>query len=369
MKTPTPPHLPASIPALVGAILTLTLLGFVPLSLGDSGPSETLDFDAWERHRIQRHLAEVEAEMRTRDLSGLTPAQRAARAEHLEALAAYRTAGHFPRNVGHPGELVPYFVDDRGVLCAVGYLLHRSGEEALVRRIAAERNHATVPELTDEPALVAWLEGAGITLEEAARIQPMYCSEPGCCGLGSCWPEPEPEPEPSTRSYRAASAGLLSVQGVALGWNLVSLLRGETSGWKAGLALGAGTAGFGVGAPGVGEDHTRGLGYVNLGAGVATLAGGIVAYRARDRRPPVDWEALPVVPREPTPIGILAASPPRGMPGRAGRGVGEWHPPFRAPAPSAPGAGSTSSAVPGSAPHHAPAYATDSSPPDASSQR
>jgi hypothetical protein len=368
---------------LVVAIPTLVLLGFLYLLPGGPGASESftsdapdpLTFESSERQRIRQHLAEVEAEMRARDVSGLTSAQQSARAGHLEALAAYRAAGHFPRNLGHPGELVPYFVDDRGVLCAVGYLLHRSGQGPLVQRIAAERNHATVPELADEPALVAWLEDAGITLEEAARIQPAYCGgDPEhCWGLGPWDPTPDPQPEPSPTAYRAVSAGFLSVQGVALGWNLVSLLRGETSGWKAGLALGAGTAGFGIGAHGVGEDHTRGLGLVNLGAGVATLAGGVVAYRARDRRPPVDWEAFPVVPLGPAPIGVLASSPPQGTSGpetsgRAGR-EGEWHPPFRVPAAPGSGAGFTSTVVPGSALHHGPAYSTDPAPPEASSQR
>jgi hypothetical protein len=50
-----------------------------------------------------------------------------------------------------------------------------------VRRIAGERNHARVRELADEPRLAAWLRAAGISLKEAAAIQPSYCSRPVDC--------------------------------------------------------------------------------------------------------------------------------------------------------------------------------------------
>lgn len=56
-----------------------------------------------------------------------------------------------------------------------------------MQQIASERNYARVHELADLPALERWLEANGITLDEAARIQPEYCGPPAhncLCGFG-----------------------------------------------------------------------------------------------------------------------------------------------------------------------------------------
>jgi hypothetical protein len=53
-------------------------------------------------------------------------------------------------------------------------LLARSGRRDLVDKVAATRNNAYIPELANDPELVAWLEASGLSLEEAARIQPSY---------------------------------------------------------------------------------------------------------------------------------------------------------------------------------------------------
>ncbi|MBS2033039.1 MAG: hypothetical protein JST54_34520 [Deltaproteobacteria bacterium] len=57
----------------------------------------------------------------------------------------------------------------------MGALLEAGGEQQLVQRIAHERNLARVRELADEPRLLAWLDAAGLTVAEAAAIQPSYC--------------------------------------------------------------------------------------------------------------------------------------------------------------------------------------------------
>ena len=82
--------------------------------------------------RIATHLAYVEARLRASDRPGLSEAQRHARARLLDALAAYRARGIFPRRGedGYAGRR-PRFVDDRGVHCAVGYLIAESGDPAL----------------------------------------------------------------------------------------------------------------------------------------------------------------------------------------------------------------------------------------------
>lgn len=50
-----------------------------------------------------------------------------------------------------------------------------SGQGALVRQIARTENDATVHALARRPEVRAWLAAAGLSLDEAARIQPSYC--------------------------------------------------------------------------------------------------------------------------------------------------------------------------------------------------
>src|SRR5205809_5642591 len=73
----------ASFPAQGGAMLTLMLA----VALLFIRPN--VDFRAAETGRIRRHLATVEAELRAKDISALTPAQRQARAKNLDVLHAY----------------------------------------------------------------------------------------------------------------------------------------------------------------------------------------------------------------------------------------------------------------------------------------
>lgn len=56
-------------------------------------------------------------------------------------------------------------------------LIERSGSPELVQRIASSRNLARVRELADDDAVVAWLDTHGMTLDEAARVQPSYSNE------------------------------------------------------------------------------------------------------------------------------------------------------------------------------------------------
>lgn len=131
--------------------------------------------------RIQAHLAAVESTLRARDASAMRPEQRQARAELLDVLREYRHAGRFPHNHVQSG-LTPVFRDAHGTLCAVGYLIERSGRGDIVDAVAARRNLGSVPEIAADPvlgpALVQWLAGHGFTVEEAARIQPMYGTPP-----------------------------------------------------------------------------------------------------------------------------------------------------------------------------------------------
>jgi hypothetical protein len=92
----------------------------------------------------------------------------------LDELVAYHQAGVFPKNRDVPDARVPRFVDEDGTRCAVAHLMERSGAVSLAARIAAERNGAYVPEMVDLPGVAAWLDAAGLTVDEAAKIQPVY---------------------------------------------------------------------------------------------------------------------------------------------------------------------------------------------------
>ncbi|MDP3217670.1 MAG: hypothetical protein Q8S73_26420, partial [Deltaproteobacteria bacterium] len=91
----------------------------------------------------------------------------------LGALARYIAAGRFPRNRVAPTP-TPVFVDADGARCAMAALIGYTGGDALVRRIAREHNLAYVEQLRGDPELGAWLDHHGISVAEAARIQPAY---------------------------------------------------------------------------------------------------------------------------------------------------------------------------------------------------
>lgn len=124
--------------------------------------------------RLQAHFDSVDTELRARDVSHLSPAQRRARIQLVTWLRDYRAGALFPLNDGVSNRAVPIFRDSRGVLCAMAYLIERSGRADIVDDVAAIRNTATIAELADDPRLIAWLDSTGLTLDEAVRIQPEY---------------------------------------------------------------------------------------------------------------------------------------------------------------------------------------------------
>lgn len=128
--------------------------------------------------RVQEHLAGAEAFAATRTLELLDPAQRLTRALLLDELARYRGEGVFPKNRDFAGERRPYFIDADGTRCAMAHLMEIGGAAELVAEVARTNNNAYVEELASDPRVVAWLRAAGLTVEEAARIQPSYCYTP-----------------------------------------------------------------------------------------------------------------------------------------------------------------------------------------------
>jgi hypothetical protein len=141
---------------------------------------------ARERSRVAAHIARAE-KFASESAATLDPLRALVRELLLRALSEYREEGIFPEN-HRTGCHTPVFVDEKGTRCAVGHLLALSGESELVRKIAAERNLATVHQLADEPRLVQWLDAAGISLTEAALIQPGYA--PTCSTAAQCFCAP-----------------------------------------------------------------------------------------------------------------------------------------------------------------------------------
>ena len=163
-----------------------------------------------QRHVVQ-HLNGALDILSQRDLSTLSAAQLRNRAAAIETLIRYRDARAFPENRDFANEYVPYFVDQRtGALCAVGHLMNATGHADLVKRIAASDNHVRVMDLAGDAEVVAWLDTYGLTLEEAARIQPSY----GGPGSPSPWPPGEPYSPPPTLLPVDATKGLTIASGV-----------------------------------------------------------------------------------------------------------------------------------------------------------
>src|SRR4051812_6564132 len=124
--------------------------------------------------RLRAHFDSVDAELREAGGLQLSGGQRTGRTTLVGWLREYRDAGQFPRNDRFPQHATPFFRDTRGTLCAMAYLIERSGRPDLVDRIALTRNNAYIAELADDPDLRVWLDSVGLSVAEASRIQPSY---------------------------------------------------------------------------------------------------------------------------------------------------------------------------------------------------
>ena len=259
----------------------LALLPFVLIAGAADAPDP-------EVARIQRHLATAEAELRAAE-PDLTLGRHAARAVAIERLHRYRIAGVFPHN-HHLDVRAPYFIDDHGTRCAMAHLIEEAGGAELVAAVHATRNNATVHELADEPALIAWLDRNGLTVAEAARIQPSY--DP--CWNMDCTHQVE-------RPFLFASIGAAALDGVLIGMNL----RDDASKGTAAVGLVVGGVTMLLGSSAIDEEERElqhDLGWVDIGIGAVTA---VVSLRSllRDRPAaapppaagPPGWSIAPVV--------------------------------------------------------------------------
>jgi hypothetical protein len=126
---------------------------------------------------IETALARLEAaEGQTWSISDRADYRRqllAMRYIQLQRLAAYGDRGLFPQNEGYANRAVPIFVDRHNTACAVGQLMRWSGWARSVAEIQRANNLVYVPE-AQQSAVASWILTSGLTLEEAALIQPGY---------------------------------------------------------------------------------------------------------------------------------------------------------------------------------------------------
>ncbi len=134
---------------------------------------------------ISLHLSLVETALRNCDLTGFSPEQRSRRLHHLDVLHRYWRAGQFPINHYHATRQ-PYFQDNLGTLCAVGYLMWHDGQQPLVQRIRHENNYGYLRNLAEQyPAIGTWAVANGFTVSELAWIQPNYIPTPDMAQWGN----------------------------------------------------------------------------------------------------------------------------------------------------------------------------------------
>ncbi len=138
-------------------------------------PKERIQFDS-DIDAIQAHLYLVCVHLTKNTAQSLNENQRAKRMQLIEELRNYAHEKVFPTNLYHATR-TPYFVDDFGVHCAVGFLMKQSGFTDLVATIRANENYAYIEEIRT-PGVAEWAEEHGFTVDELKWIQPSYLSPP-----------------------------------------------------------------------------------------------------------------------------------------------------------------------------------------------
>jgi hypothetical protein len=265
------------------------------LSLGAAkGVPRSESADVREIARLRQHFAIVLGELRSADVARLSVSQHAARATLIARLERYAAAGRFPHNHLVPGQRVPVFRDEHGTMCAMGYLIASTGHTDIVNDVARHNNLAYIPELAGDARLRAWLDSTGLTVAEAARIQPAY-------GGGICLC---PSPAPATRGvtqasrvYFAASAFATVLSGASLVYNLAprdasaQRMRGNAA-----LGFVAGAAQVVLGAFAIDQRGTDGVvGGANMLVGATSVAGAVWRLRHLPQ-PSVATRAVSVAP-------------------------------------------------------------------------
>ena len=138
--------------------------------------------------RIHDHFVYV------RELLASRPAPRPEleprRAELLSYFDEYIHAGTTPKNTYVPWR-TPVFIDAKGQICAVGYLIERTAGRPAAEKIAASHRLSFIEDIAAaEPEVRDWVASSGFTLDELTLIQPGY--EGPDIGFEAGWDEETP---------------------------------------------------------------------------------------------------------------------------------------------------------------------------------
>jgi hypothetical protein len=102
------------------------------------------------------------------------PELAARRQEILGHFDEYIAKGTTPLNLHVPWR-TPVFIDDRGTICAVGYLIERTAGRALAEKVARDHRYNVLEDIAAAmPEVREWVESSGLAMEELASIQPGY---------------------------------------------------------------------------------------------------------------------------------------------------------------------------------------------------
>jgi hypothetical protein len=248
-------------------LLSVALVGMA--ALGAASPRNRITDREKEINRLEKHFDSVDVELRSRDVSMLSASQRSNRVKLITWLRDYRNADEFPTNDRFANP-TPFFRDSKGVLCAMAYLIDRSGSHEFVNKVAATRNNAYIHELADDRVLIRWLDKWGLSVDEAARIQPSY----GGGGIGDVDGRVEDD-----FAIAAIALGSASVGSAAINFVKPSYFSGFAGILAGGAAIVVGANNFDENRA---TDHvaalTIGLGAFSVGAGIY----GLLEARNRD---------------------------------------------------------------------------------------
>lgn len=276
-------------------VMTLVAVAGTEVARRQRASFATATWTAGEVQRLQAHFDSVDSELRATPTVTLSATQQSARAQLIAWLREYRDAGTFPVNEDFPERPTPYFRDRHGTLCAMAYLLARSGRRDVVDTVAASRNNARVHDLADMPALTAWLDSVGLSVDEAARIQPSY-GAPQQAGVG----------------YALTS---IVASGAAVVTAVVNAVDPSRNWGWAGVVTGAAVTALGAAQWSAASDN-RTVARWDVGVGLATLALSARGFRAPrpaddaraiDTRERASWRLQPswvVDPQRPPRVGL-----------------------------------------------------------------
>jgi hypothetical protein len=127
--------------------------------------------------RIKTHLEYVENLLRNTSTKHLNKLQQFKRRQAIENLHFYWTAGIFPENRDFLNDRKPCFIDEKGNLCAVGYLIEKSAGREVAEQINARFQYEYLLEM-EWNVIDEWIASSGLTKLECAMIQPTYGSTP-----------------------------------------------------------------------------------------------------------------------------------------------------------------------------------------------